>query len=298
MTDNNNKSLLHGMSGWSQLFFFLFLAVSGFMLAIVVIQLSVDISQLEQSPRIMRMALMIQSVCIFLIPSLVFAYLCQGSPKQYFQTERYKNIFLLLLSILLIVIIQPAIDCIGYYNQQLALPESMSSIENWMRESELSAKKTTDLLFGDKTITGLIFNLLVIAVVAGLAEELFFRGCLQQIIQKIVVNKHATVWISAIIFSAIHFQFYGFVPRVLLGAILGYLFVWSGSIWVPVIVHTVNNTIGVIFSFIYYGTPEYEEVGSFNFEHNWGIAIASIILSLSLLFFIHKKRKLSAETGD
>lgn len=298
MENNDNRSLLHGMNGWSQLFFFIFLTVSGFMLAITVIQLSIDITQMEQSSRIMRMALMIQSVCIFLLPALAFTYLCHEKPGEYLKTERYRNISLLLLSILLIIIIQPTVDCIGYYNQQLTLPESMHSVENWMKESESSAKETVNLLFGDKTITGLIFNLLVIAIVAGLAEELFFRGCLQQIIQKIVVNKHATVWIAAAIFSAIHFQFYGFVPRMLLGAILGYLFIWSGNIWVPVIVHTANNAIGVIFPFIYYGTPEYEKFGSFNPEHNWEGVIISLILSCLILFYIYRKRKAVTEIKD
>jgi membrane protease YdiL (CAAX protease family) len=296
MTDNN-KNFLHDMGGWSQFFFFFFLSISGLMFTIVALQLCIDVTQLYQSPKIMRMALMLQSVCALLIPALAFAYITQNSPKQYLKTEHYQNILFLLLSILLIITIQPVIDCIAYYNQQLSLPESMSALEKWIREGELSAEKTTNLLFGDKTITGLVFNLLVIALVAGLAEELFFRGCVQQIMQKIVKNKHAAVWIAAAIFSAIHFQFYGFVPRMLLGAVLGYLFVWSGNIWVPVIVHTVNNAIGVILSFIYYGSPQYEELENFNFEHNLWIVIISSILSISLLIFIYRRRK-SAEIGD
>ncbi|MDR0824571.1 MAG: CPBP family intramembrane metalloprotease [Prevotella sp.] len=296
MTDSN-KNFLHDMEGWSQFFFFFFLSISGLMFTIVALQLCVDITQLDQSPKIMRMALTLQSVCAFLVPSLAFAYLTQNSTKQYLKTEHYQNILFLSLSILLIIVIQPMIDCIAHYNQQLTLPESMSALEKWIQEGELSAEKTTNLLFGDKTITGLIFNLLVIALVAGLAEEFFFRGCVQQIMQKIVKNKHAAVWISAVIFSAIHFQFYGFVPRVLLGAVLGYLFVWAGNIWVPVIVHTVNNTIGVILSFIYYGSPQYENIENFNFEQNLEIVIISSILSILLLIFIYRRRK-SAKISD
>jgi len=295
MKEDENKGILGGMGGWSQLFFFIFLAISGLMLAVFCLSIIGGTTEIGKSVRVTQMALMIQSVCFFLFPSLVFAFLCQNNAKTYLKTEESYKPLILLLSICLIVAIQPLINFIGYYNQQLVLPESMSAIENWMKENELAAKKTTNLLFSDKTITGLIFNLLIIAVVAGLAEEFFFRGCIQQIIQKIVTNQHIAVWIGAIIFSAMHFQFYGFVPRLLLGALLGYLFIWSGSIWVPVITHTINNVIGVLLAFLYYGTPQYEEIGTFTLDKNLWITILSFILSTILIFLIHKKRQTLTE---
>lgn len=290
MEENKNKGILGGMGGWSQLFFFIFLAISGLMLAVFSLSIMGGVTEIGQSVRITQMALMIQSVCFFLFPPIVFAFLCYGDTKTYLKIEESYKPIILILSICLIIAIQPFINFIGYLNQQLVLPESMSAIENWMKENELAAEKTTNLLFSDKTITGLIFNLLIIAVVAGLAEEFFFRGCIQQIIQKIVSNQHIAVWIGAFIFSTMHFQFYGFVPRLLLGALLGYLFVWSGSIWVPVLTHTVNNFIGVIFAFLYYGTSQYEEIGTFTFDKNLWITILSIILSFVLIYLIYKKR--------
>ncbi len=131
---------------------------------------------------------------------------------------------------------------------------------------------------------------MVIAVVAGLAEELIFRGCLQQIMQQIVKNKHIAVWVTAFIFSAIHFQFYGFLPRMLLGALLGYLFLWSGNIWVPIIVHTANNVIGVITAYLYFDTPKYEQITSYKIEHQISYIILSVVLSVLFLFVIYKKR--------
>jgi membrane protease YdiL (CAAX protease family) len=237
------------------------------------------------------MAQISQSICFFIIPSLIFAFFCQDNLKTYLKIDDSYNVILLILSVCLIFVIQPVIDFMGYYNQQVILPDSMSAIEQWMKENEFASEKTTNLLFSDKTIIGLIFNWLIIAVLAGLAEELFFRGCMQQIIQKIVINQHVAVWIGALIFSAMHFQFYGFVPRLLLGAVLGYLFVWSGSIWLPVIIHTVNNTIGVVLAFLYYGTPQYNDVGTFTLDNNLWITILSIVLSAIILFIIYKKRK-------
>lgn len=284
------KSPLHNMGGWSQFFFFCFLGFSGYILAVFVLLLSIDIKEIGQSALMTRMSMMIQTVCLFLIPALAFAYLCQENPKLYLKADsgHKTNTLFLIFSILLIIVIQPTIYSISYYNQQIMLPESLSSIENWMRELESGAEKSLSLLFVDKTINSLIFNILILAVIAGLAEELFFRGCLQQIIQKIVNNKHAAIWITAVIFSAIHFQFYGFVSRVLLGALLGYLFVWSGRIWVPVIVHTVHNGINVILTHIYYGTAEYEQMENYTFEDNMVFIVPSVILSGIILFIIYR----------
>lgn len=278
------------MGGWSQFFFFWFLFFSGLMLFSFVAVLSIDVNEMSSSARTMRMAQMIYQVCVFLLPAMAFAYLCQQNPKKYLKTDKSANIPFLLLAIVLIFAVQPIVDLLAYYNQQITLPESLSFLEEKMRAGEASAKETTGLLFGDKSITGLIFNLLVMAIVAGLVEEFFFRGCLQQILYKISGNEHIAVWVGAAIFSAIHFQFFGFIPRLLLGAILGYLFMWSRNLWVPVIVHTVNNAASVIFAYVYYGTPEYEEMAAFSFEKNIWFIIPGIIISSILIVIIYRRR--------
>ena len=286
------------MGGWSQLFFFIFLAFSGLIFTTLIISLSGHLGELNQSVKITRMALTVQAAFFFIIPSLVFAFLSQSNTKEYLKIDESYNVTFLLFGICLIVVIQPLINFIGYYNQQIVLPESMFAIQAWMKENELAAEKTTGLLFLDKSMAGLILNLLIIAVVAGLGEELFFRGCLQQIIQKIVKNQHFAVWIAAIVFSAMHFQFYGFIPRVLLGAVLGYMFVWSGTIWVPVVVHTVNNVIGVVLAFVYYGTPQYEDLSVYSLEKNMWITILSLIFTVILIIFMYKKRYKTPENAE
>lgn len=281
----DNKGILYNMGGWSQFFFIFFLFFSGLMMASFIIVLIMPMDELLESARAMRLAQVIQAVFMFLIPALAYAFLYQGNVKSYLNTDKHINIRLLLCSVLLIISIQPLINCIGYYNQQIILPESL----NWMKEYEESAEKSLKLLFSNRSIPSLIFNLLVIAVMAGLTEEFFFRGCLQQIMQKIVKNQHFAIWITAIIFSAIHFQFYGFVPRVLLGALLGYLFVWSGSIWVPVIVHTIHNAINVVLIHIYYDTPQANQIEDFRFEENTLLVSVSFALSAIIIFMIYRR---------
>lgn len=285
--------MLYNMSGWAQFFFLFFLFFCGYMFAISLLVFFLDIKTMEQSAPDMRIAMMIQSVGLFLLPALAFSYLCQEDPKKYLKID-YRleyNPTLLILSILLIIAIQPLIYSISYYNQHMILPESLSSIENWMRETEGNAEKSLNILFSDKSIVGLVFNLLVLAIVAGLAEELFFRGCLQQIIQKIFTNKHIAIWLSAFIFSTVHFQFYGFVPRLLLGALLGYLFIWGGSIWLPIIIHTVHNALNIILTHLYIGSVTYEQIENLRLEDNTPIILFSLFLTILLLYIIRRKSR-------
>ena len=91
-------------------------------------------------------------------------------------------------------------------------------------------------------------NILIIAIMAGIGEELMFRGVIQKILIGWTKDIHLGILYTAIIFSTIHFQFYGFVPRMILGMVLGYLYIWSKSLWVPVIAHAINNALTVTFT--------------------------------------------------
>lgn len=298
MDNSKNKGILTNLGGWSQFFFLFFLTFSGLMLTSFVILLTMTPDQMMNSANSMRLAMAIQTIFLFVVPALFFAYLCQEVPKDYLKIETSTNYALLFFAILFIIVAQPLINSISYYNQQLTLPESMASLEQWMRATEDSALKSLNILFADKTIFGLIFNLLVLAIVAGLGEELFFRGCIQQIMKKIFVNRHAAIWITAIIFSAVHFQFYGFIPRVLLGALLGYLFMWSGNIWIPVIIHTLHNAINVVLTYLYYGSSEYEQMENMEFGQNALIIVISFVLSVVTLFMIYRSRIISKESEN
>ncbi len=298
MDNSKNKGILTNLGGWSQFFFLFFLTFSGLMLTSFVILLTMTPDQMMNSANSMRLAMAIQTIFLFVVPALFFAYLCQEVPKDYLKIETSTNYTLLFFAILFIIVAQPLINSISYYNQQLILPESMASLEQWMRATEDSALKSLNILFADKTIFGLIFNLLVLAIVAGLGEELFFRGCIQQIMKKIFVNRHAAIWITAIIFSAVHFQFYGFIPRVLLGALLGYLFMWSGNIWIPVIIHTLHNAINVVLTYLYYGSSEYEQMENMEFGQNALIIVISFVLSVVTLFMIYRSRIISKESEN
>ncbi|MEA4981056.1 MAG: CPBP family intramembrane glutamic endopeptidase, partial [Petrimonas sp.] len=135
--------------------------------------------------------------------------------------------------------------------EQIVLPDSLKVIEDWMRQMEDAAKQVTDLFLSGETIPDLFLNLLIIAAAAAFVEEVFFRGVLQQFIEKWLHNGHAAVWVGAFIFSAIHLQFYGFIPRLIMGAVLGYLFLYSRNLWIPILYHFVNNAAVVVITYFW-----------------------------------------------
>lgn len=131
-------------------------------------------------------------------------------------------------------------------NSQLVLPESMAGLEAWMRASENQMMELTKFLTDFETTQELITGLFVIGLLAGIGEEVFFRGLIQPKLHLFTGSVHWGIWLTAIIFSAIHMQFYGFLPRMFLGAVFGYLYVYSGSLVYPILAHVFNNSLTVL----------------------------------------------------
>lgn len=140
--------------------------------------------------------------------------------------------------VLFVLAIFPVAQTSYWLNQQLPLPM-------WMKDMEKSANELVKILLQMDSPAELLLNLLTVGVVAALGEELVFRGIVQQQMNKVLQNPILSIWVTAIIFSAIHMQFVGFLPRMILGAGLGYLFYWSRSLWLPILVHFLFNSLQV-----------------------------------------------------
>jgi uncharacterized protein len=152
----------------------------------------------------------------------------------------------------LLVIIFMGFDAlIIEWNQGVVFPESLKGIEKWMKESEESAGELTKFLTDFKTPSQLIVAMVVVAVLAGISEELIFRGVLQNITLRAFGNPHVAIWFAAFVFSFIHLQFYGFFPRMFLGALFGYLYYWTKNIWIPMFAHFVNNGFTLLMAYLY-----------------------------------------------
>ena len=198
-----------------------------------------------------------QSTAMFLLPPLCVAYLWSQEPMKWLKVSEFHSFKFSGIAILLMLVALPAINLLSYWNQQMTLPAFLEPLEQWMKTSEESAKVLTEQFMHTTTIGGLIINLLLMAVLPALGEELTFRGVLQRLFQGSKVSEfqgsrvpHLAIWCSAILFSAIHLQFYGFIPRMLMGALFGYMLIWTGSLWIPILMHFTNNAMAVLLYFV------------------------------------------------
>ncbi len=242
------KGLFEEGSGFTKislltLIFFFFALFS-----IIVLIVIKPISENWQEGDILRLDLFIQNSIIFIATPFAAQFLLWKEPTKKALHLYTPNLFILLWGILAMVSVGPLIDLLNTWNQSIHLPESMKAIEQWMVSTEKAADVSTKALLNISGLGRFVSNIVVIAIMAGIGEELMFRGVLQKILIKWTGNTHWGIICAAIIFSAIHFQFFGFVPRMILGMVLGYLFVWSKSIWVPIAAHTTNNALTVIFT--------------------------------------------------
>ena len=237
-------------------------------LAIVVITLLTTLltdSDLNNIMSVKRMQL-IQSLVLFVGSPLLLAFLWSEKPLIYLQlkTTNKPSVYLLVAFTMIAAI--PFINLLTELNRQISLPEVLAPVENWMRATELQLEEVTLKMVNVHTISDLIFNLFLIAVLAGLGEELFFRGILQKMFGE-WRNAVLAIWLAAFVFSAIHLQFYGFFPRMLLGAFFGYLLFWSGNLWLPILAHTVNNGLAVLYYYLKFNgvqVPELDTIGTGN----------------------------------
>lgn len=192
----------------------------------------------------------VQDICVFIVPAVVCAMICYRRPWRLLSVGKAPSWPALLLVLLVWASSMPALNWVVEWNKGLHLPAGMAALEQAIRQMEEAAEAMTEQMMTMNGLTDLCLAFIVVGFMAGLSEELFFRGAMMGIMRQGRANAHVVIWVVAIIFSAFHFQFLGFVPRMLLGAWLGYLLLWSRSLWVPVIAHTLNNGAVVVSSYL------------------------------------------------
>lgn len=277
------KGTFEESSGFTKICMLIMFFFCGSAISIIPFTLLDIVNNDVQSATSIRITIFIQDIFIFIIPPLITQYfLWQGSTKEILNFRR-PSLPNILWGIVAIVSIGPLIDYIGVWNQGIHLPQSMQHIEQWIINAERSAEIMLDRILNTSSWGGFISNIFLIAVMAGISEEILFRGVLQKIFIDWTRSIHLGIIITAIIFSAIHFQFFGFFPRVILGVILGYLYIYSRSLWIPIIAHTVNNGLTIIFTPTSFTKGNHIIESFANIENNgWFITIGLFIFSISI----------------
>ncbi|MBP6872202.1 MAG: CPBP family intramembrane metalloprotease [Bacteroidales bacterium] len=233
----------------------------------------------------------VNQIGLFILPAILFVILTDDHVGRYLNLDMSIKRFSTLFGCIVLVISLPFINWMVMINNNIALPEFLSGVEEWMRRSEENARLLTEAFLSADTWKGFLINLVMIGGLAAVGEELIFRGILVRLFREWTKNVHLAVIIPALLFSALHMQFYGFFGRLALGIMLGYLFVWSGSLWVPVLVHFFNNAMAVILSFADKKGLISVDLEQFGASQNVWVIIGSVALSLfSLgLIYLHEK---------
>jgi membrane protease YdiL (CAAX protease family) len=191
----------------------------------------------------------IQTLSLFLLPALLCAWVWEEKhrPFHWLRMDKMISWRVVGLAALVMVCAIPGINLLADLNNRIVLPECFSSLEQFFRQMEEEAALLTERFMQADNVWVMMINMGLMAVLPALAEEMSFRGVLQQLLGG---RTHVAIWLTAVIFSAIHMQFYGFIPRMLMGALFGYVFVWTGSLWVPIVMHFVNNGMAVLVYYI------------------------------------------------
>jgi membrane protease YdiL (CAAX protease family) len=229
----------------------------------------------------------VASIFTFIVPGLLFWYAVEKKQFSDLSFRALPSLQIFGLVILIQLTFSPFSGWVQSLNEKMQLPASLEWLELIMKSMENSAKTLTDFLTKFDSTLELFVALIVIAIIAGIGEELIFRGLIQRKLLLGIKNYHLAIWISAIIFSGIHMQFYGFFPRMFLGALFGYLYYWSGNIWVPIFAHIFNNGLAVVLMHMVNQkkiSPEIEKLDSIPLPY----VLASLLAFIGLMFVFQK----------
>ncbi len=242
-----------------------------------------DSGGLGFSAGLTRSLLMAQHIFSFILPGIAFALLYYRKKwLSGMQLNLNPGWSLSLLGIMLLIAAYPLVNLSFLINESIPLPA-------WAALFEDQAADTLKAILHMPTPWLLILNLILIAILPGIGEELIFRGILQKQLALIMKSPVLAIWIAAFLFSAIHLQFEGFLPRMVLGATLGYLYYWTGNLWVPVIAHAFNNGVQIL---IIYATDI--DITTLDEQSSHQLKAWMLPLSVGLMYItftaIYKKR--------
>ncbi len=233
----------------------------------------------------------LQGISLFILPVIIMSLVFFRDGFNQFGFNRIPSVISFLWIAVIIIFGLPVINQLSAWNMSLTLPEWLSAVEEKMKLMEENAALLTDAFLSTRTYAGLAVNLFMIAIIPALGEELFFRGLIQKFLIDWTKKPLTGILLTAFFFSFLHLQFYGFLPRFYLGVLFGLMYYWSGTLWLPVIAHFINNGMAVLLYF-FMGKDAVEQnfdsLGTI--ESNWIYFILSVLLVVFSLMQINKHK--------
>lgn len=247
-----------------------------------------------------RIATLLQDVLVFMLPAIVTAVLMTRLPARFLWIDSAPHLWPLLLAIATLFAALPCMNKLIEWNEAFTFPEGMHDLEQALRDAENQAGEFIKQILGGASFGSMIVSLCIVGLLAGLSEELFFRGAMLRLFRQANMNPHVSIWLVAIIFSIMHFQFFGFVPRMLLGAYFGYLVWWTRCLWIPVIVHAVNNSTVVVAQWAARGDEQETIVNTVGTSGTpvWIYAVSFLLTIVGLILVYRNSRRNHAPVVD
>lgn len=241
----------------------------------------------------MKIAQGISSVFMFVVPPIV--YYCLTRKEHAMQELGFRSLtppwWLIIIGVALMFVSLPVTNQLTVWNEAMKLGGPFETLETWMQTLEDTAAAATEKMLNVDTIGGLLANLFIIALIPAVGEELTFRGVLQQSLTRGIKNPHVAILLSAALFSFIHFQFYGFLPRMFLGILLGYMFYITGSLWTSILMHFLNNGTAVVLYYLNHKGIIDVDVDHFGQMQNPWLIAASAAVTVGLMVWSWRKAK-------
>lgn len=230
----------------------------------------------------------ISSALMFIAPPLILYAFTRNQPMREIGFRNPNSAWMLLIGVALMFISLPLTNQLTTWNEKMNFGETFEAFEAMLKQLEEAAGDLTERMLQVDTVGGVIVNLLVIALIPAVGEELTFRGVLQQSLVKHCKNAHVGVILTAAIFSFIHFQFYGFLPRMFLGILLGYMFYYSGSLWTSILMHFVNNGSAVVVAYLEHKGLTDIDMDHFGATSNVWLMALSLVVTIGLIVLSNK----------
>lgn len=248
----------------------------------------------ENSPvgtrNFMRAVMLINHLFSFIIPASLTAWIAyKNNIFKALRLQKLPKPSLIGLGFLMLMFSIPLVQYAYQVNKMIPLPQ-------WMIDMENSTGNILEAIIAKENFYEIIVNVLLIAVIPAIGEEMMFRGIIQQQFGRLLKNEHITVWLSAAFFSAIHMQFEGFLARMILGALLGYLLIWTRSLWVPMIVHFLNNGLQVVAIYALNIKPSDMQKIEEGDKMHWTLGLASLMLVIMVGKYIRDHYYVPEET--
>ena len=251
---------------------------------------SISIADLNNNPQNIITAKVLQifsQVGLFILPALLFAYLTNKAIKpelSFTSSLPTKTMLITVFSTLLAI---PFINLLAQWNSNWHLPDFLSKTEEWMRVMQTQNDQLMELILIMDSPSSIALNFLMMAILPAIGEELIFRGVIQKQLTRWVSNPHLAIFLTAVFFSAFHMQFLGFLSRLLLGMLFGYLFYYSKNIWVPILAHFVNNSLALVLALtLGIGTND----DAFNDTASLSLSLMMFSLFMVSMFLVYTNR--------